>query len=395
MKSRTSLKSLQKREQTLSMLYDFAKQITHANNSQDFREIFLESLTRYFHYDFVFITANNSEMGAPFPQHPHFNQKEWVAARWCWQHKSPCGMSTQTFSGVNWYFEPLLIEQRLLGIMAIYIKYPSSIEKFMNEQLILKSMFSQISNLLLKRSLEQEERKLSIVSEQEKLQKSLLSSVSHDLKTPLASIMGTLSSVVNYSDVFAQKDINEMLGIALSESKRLDHYIDKVIQMLKVESGALKLNKQSIAVVDLIQDLKTISQQRYPDWHFVFTTSDKQVCLVADNVLLQQVLLNLIDNAVKFSPKDSRIEIDFSRQKTHSIIRVCDQGAGIDPDDLQKIFNVFYRIEKKDSYTKGHGLGLAVCKGIIEAHGGQIKAISQGHNQGTCFQITLPLDERR
>nr|WP_234393756.1 ATP-binding protein [Fangia hongkongensis] len=393
--SRMSLLALREREKSLSMLYDFSKQLSKINTDKDFREVILSELERYFNYDFVFINASNETFdAASFPQHPNFNQKELIAARWCWQHKSICGATTNTFSALTWYFEPLLIEGRLLGIIAVHLRIKQEKERFLSQYTVIKPMFSQVSQLLLKRFLETEEQKLKTLAEQQKLQKSMLSSVSHDFKTPLASIMGSLSSVIQYKDMFNQKDKEEMLTVAYDESKRLDRYIDNIMQMLKLESQALVLNKKATSTEAFINELEIIAKRRYKSQRFNFAMT-KNVMIECDNMLLQQVLLNLIDNAVKFSDNPQKqITVSVNTTETHCVFQVKDEGVGIQKEDLESVFNVFYRIEKKDSYTQGNGLGLAICKGIIEAHNGEISAKSDGANQGAAFNVLLPMNNK-
>lgn len=139
-----------------------------------------------------------------------------------------------------------MIENRVLGVIAIYLSSETAVERITTDSVILSSMLSHISHILLKRNLEKEEKKSLLLDEQRRLQKSMLSSVSHDLKTPLASIMGALSSIKSYKDSFNPEQQVEMLDLALTESKRLDSYIDNIIQMLKVDSGKLSLNIQNV-----------------------------------------------------------------------------------------------------------------------------------------------------
>ncbi len=391
-RTRTLIRILRNREKTLSMLYDFSNKIS-VQHTEDFRKVFLNALSSYFPYDFVFIDSDRNIMGSPFPQNPLFNQKEWAAAKWSWQQKNICGISTSTFSGLLWYFEPLLIDNRVLGIMAIHVKNQGNIDKFMTDQSLLKTMFSQISNLLLKRNLEKEEHKSAILEEQEKLQKAMLSSVSHDLKTPLASIMGSLSSLLNYQDMFSKEDKREMVTLAFDESKRLDQYIDNVIQMLKMESGYIKLNKSKFSIKHFIVEFQDIVSKRYKHTSLTIALPKNDAAINADKLLLQQVLFNLMDNAVKFSPENAPININIKSYSHRLIIQICDQGIGLESKALSQIFNIFYRIEKEDSYTQGNGLGLAICKGIIEAHHGSIEAQSEGLNQGTTITLMLPLHQ--
>ncbi|QIW10974.1 ATP-binding protein [Francisella sp. LA112445] len=385
---------LKERENNISILYRFTKMFNEKSLDKDLRSIFLHALEEYFKCDFVFLSVSDSELdSAAFPQHPNFNQKELAAAKWSFKYKVSCGKGTNTFAGLNWAIEPLVIENRVLGVIAIYLKSEETIERIVSDSVLLSNMLSHISHLLLKRSLEKEEKKSLLLDEQRKLQKSMLSSVSHDLKTPLASIMGALSSVKSFKDSFSQQQQDEMLDLALTESKRLDNYIDNIVQMLKVDSGKLSLKIQSVNSNIFLDEIKDICSRVYMAQKFKFIAPKEPFEIEMDPVLFQQVILNLVDNAVKFTADfEKEIVISLKRKNDNScLFEVVDQGIGLSEFDLEKIFTIFHRIEKKDSYTHGNGLGLAICKGIVSAHNGKIRAYSDGEGKGSVFKISLSL----
>lgn len=343
---------------------------------------------------FVFLSVSDGELdSAAFPQYPNFNQKELAAAKWSFKYKDSCGKGTNTFAGLDWAVEPLVIENRVLGVIAIYLSSETAVERITTDSVILSSMLSHISHILLKRNLEKEEKKSLLLDEQRRLQKSMLSSVSHDLKTPLASIMGALSSIKSYKDSFNPEQQVEMLDLVLTESKRLDSYIDNIIQMLKVDSGKLSLNIQNVNSNFFLTEIQETCARVYNKQKFRFIMPKEPFEIELDPVLFQQVILNLIDNAVKFTCDfEKEIIISLKRKKAaFCLFEVQDKGIGLRESDMEKIFTIFHRIEKRDSYTHGNGLGLAICKGIVTAHNGKIRVYSDGEGKGSVFKITLPL----
>ncbi|WP_224742304.1 MULTISPECIES: ATP-binding protein [Cysteiniphilum] len=389
-RTRRSLKVLRSREKTLSMLYKFSNEITIKQKEQSFYQRFLEALAQYFDYEFAFIVADDHKLYETIPNSCQLSDKEQAAVRWCWSNKTACGKSTQTFSALPWYFEPLIVDGRMLGIIAICVKFEYKVEAFMFDQILIKTMLSHVANALLQQRLSQQEQEAVILKEQEKLQKTLLSSVSHDLKTPLASITGALSSVLSYEDMFSKEDKAEMLTVALEESKRLDQYIDHILQMLKFSAG-ITINKQSVPLKTLISEVLAIAKKRFVSHQFKLQCLDKDLVINGDKLLLEQVLLNLMSNAVKFSAANSQITLSLKCINTSAVIEVIDQGIGLEQAELESVFSIFHRLKKSDSYTKGHGLGLAICKDIVTAHHGEIYATSEGAHKGSTFIVKLPI----
>ncbi|AJI53106.1 sensor histidine kinase [Francisella philomiragia] len=385
---------LKERENNISVLYRFTKIFNEKSLDKDLRPIFLNALEEYFKCDFVFLSVSNGELeSSAFPQHPNFNQKELAAAKWSFKYKDSCGKGTNTFAGLDWAVEPLVIESRVLGVIAVYLSSEEAVERIVTDSVILSSMLSHISHLLLKRNLEREEKKSLVLDEQRRLQKSMLSSVSHDLKTPLASIMGALSTVKSFKESFTQEQQDEMIDLALTESKRLDNYIDNIIQMLKVDSGKLSLSIRDVDSNDFLAEIEQVCKRVYSKQKFKFIVPRESFKIQLDPILFQQVILNLIDNAVKFTADfDKEVIVSLVRKGNEAcLFEVKDQGIGLKEVDMEKIFTIFHRIEKRDSYTHGNGLGLAICKGIVAAHNGKIRVYSDGEGKGSVFKVTLPL----
>ncbi len=385
-----SVKVLRSREKTLSMLYKFSNEIVIKKSNESFYERFLALMVQYFDYDFAFVVADDEALAQIFPASHQLTDKDEAAIHWCWRNKIPCGKSTQTFGALSWYFEPLIVDERMLGIIAIHVKFEYKVEAFLFDQVLIKTMLSHVANELLQQRLLHQEQEALLLKEQEKLQKALLSSVSHDLKTPLASITGSLSSVLNYGKMFSNEDKTEMLHLALDESKRLDQYIDHILQMLKFSSG-VAINAQKIELRSWLEEVMAIARQRFTTHYFDCQIEGEPASIQGDSLLLQQVLLNLLTNAVKFSGLGSKVVVKLKQHGNFAVMEVVDQGIGLQKGELESIFSIFHRLKKSDSYTQGQGLGLTICKDIVEAHHGEIYAISQGENKGSAFTVKLPI----
>jgi two-component system sensor histidine kinase KdpD len=225
------------------------------------------------------------------------------------------------------------------------------------------------------------------------LRAALLSSVSHDLRTPLASIKAAASSLLQ-EDVQWDEEAQRGFARAIErEADHLNHLVSNLLDMSRIENGALKPEKELYPIDELIRDvvdrLHPLLQGRAVHTHVPADLPPAEF----DYLQMDQVLTNLIENAVRYTPPESPIDVYAERQDSHIVISVADRGPGIPTADLERVFDKFYRVLPKKGTTKhptGSGLGLAVSKGLVEAHGGQIWA-KQREGGGTVFSLTLPV----
>ncbi|MCI0475517.1 MAG: ATP-binding protein, partial [Anaerolineales bacterium] len=232
-------------------------------------------------------------------------------------------------------------------------------------------------------------RQAQVLQETEKLQGALLNSISHDLRTPLVSITGTLSSLQEDAVQFDAATRQSMIETAYAEAQRLNHLVGNLLDMSRIESGAMRVRQEWCDVQDVIGSALDNLGERIHERQVSVDLPATLPMVPLDFVLIVQVLVNLLDNALKYSPPRSRIEV--SAQVTALIleIKVADRGIGIPSEDLTRVFDKFYRVQRPDG-VKGTGLGLAICKGIIEAHRGKIQAENR-EGGGTIVAIQLPL----
>jgi len=222
----------------------------------------------------------------------------------------------------------------------------------------------------------------------EKLQAALLNSISHDLRTPLVSITGALSSLREESLNINQEGRDSLLETAYGEAERLNRLVANLLNMTRLEANAIHLRLEPCDIQDAIGSALNQLEERLGNKPIVVTIPEGLPLVSLDFALFGQVLVNVIDNAVKYSPKDSQIDIDVTQTEKTISIHVCDRGIGIPEEDLERVFDKFYRVSRPES-VNGTGLGLAICKGIVEAHGGQISAANR-QGGGTVITITLP-----
>ncbi|MGI3037785.1 sensor histidine kinase [Vibrio diabolicus] len=224
---------------------------------------------------------------------------------------------------------------------------------------------------------------------QTKLQNSILLSVSHDLRTPLATIIGTLTTLNEYMPKLKDLERKELLDSATSESHRLHQYIENLLQATKLQHGTLKITKKDELIADIVRD----AISRLPNYteKVSMNMDDAVGYLSVSRSLIEQAIFNVLDNAMRFSPENESVEVSLSKQGSSCVIDVRDMGIGIKAEDAEKIFSLFYSGANNKSADSGTGMGLAVAKGIITAHQGEIQSMPV--SEGTLIRIRLPLNQ--
>ncbi|HHF3003704.1 TPA: ATP-binding protein [Vibrio diabolicus] len=224
---------------------------------------------------------------------------------------------------------------------------------------------------------------------QTKLQNSILLSVSHDLRTPLATIIGTLTTLNEYMPKLNDLERKELLDSATSESHRLHQYIENLLQATKLQHGTLKITKKDESIADIVRD----AVSRLPNYteKVSMNIDDSVGHLSVSRSLIEQAIFNVLDNAMRFSPENESVEVSLSKQGSSCVIDVRDMGIGIKAEDAEKIFSLFYSGANNKSADSGTGMGLAVAKGIITAHQGEIQSMPV--SEGTLIRIRLPLNQ--
>jgi two-component system sensor histidine kinase KdpD len=229
-----------------------------------------------------------------------------------------------------------------------------------------------------------------MLAETEQLRSALLTSISHDLRTPLASIMGSISSLRSYGSMYDESQREELLATAQDETERMHRFVGNLLDMTRLDAGALQPKRESCDLQEIVGSALQRTT-RLLEHHTVNTAYSPELPMLSlDFVLMEQVLVNLLENAGKYAPEGSRIEVSVQRHRYALSVEVRDEGPGIPETDLQRIFDPFFRIRGGDRQRAGIGLGLAVCRGFIDAMGGRIRARNRRERSGSIFEIELP-----
>ncbi len=324
-------------------------------------------------------------------------EKDRAAADWALRHRQPAGRYTDTLAGSEWWFLPLTVEggdARAEGGV-IGLRFPSNLHRLGIEQRRLaEAMSEDIAQALVRTRLVADLEDARVGSETERLRSALLSSVSHDLRSPLASIIGAASSLEHYADAMSVQDRLGLLDTIRIEGERLDRYIQNLLDMTRLGHGGLTLNRDWIGVDELIGSAVSRLQRYEPGARFDVSVQPGLAPIWVHPALVEQALFNVLENAAKFSPPDAAVDVDARLLEDGTLrIDVRDRGPGIPEDERKRIFDMFYSVERGDRGRQGTGLGLAICQGMIGAHGGSVEALPGLDGRGTTIRITLPLLE--
>ncbi|HEU5097447.1 MAG TPA: DUF4118 domain-containing protein, partial [Roseiflexaceae bacterium] len=308
-------------------------------------------------------------------------------AQWVYDYGQVAGMGTDTLAGAHALYLPLIASGGALGVLGVR---PAQPRRFLApEQLHLLDTFANQAALALERvALTEETQRAQVQAETERMRSALLSSVSHDLRTPLAVITGATSSLVEGAATLEPATRLELAQTAYDQAERLNRLVGNLLDMTRLESGAVQVRKEWQPLEEVVGAALTRLDDRLREHPVTVALPPDGPLVPLDSVLIEQVLINLLENAIKYTPPGSPIEISAIGAGAVVTVTVSDRGPGIAPGDQQRIFEKFYR---GPSGTGGVGLGLTICRGIVEAHGGRIWAENRPDG-GAAFHFTLPLE---
>ncbi len=323
--------------------------------------------------------------------HFEFDPKESGVAQWVFDHGERAGLGTDTLPGTSALYMPLAGSAGAIGVVAVR---PAEHSRLLDSDqlLLLETLVNQVALAIERTRLSEAAQQAQVNVETERMRNAILSSVSHDLRTPLATITGAASSLLE-----GQRRLDPTAGLELArsiyrEADRLDRLLRNLLDMMRIEAGAVQLNKEWHPVDEVVGAALARLEGRLRD-HTVNTVfpADLPLALV-DGVLLEQVVINLVENAVKYAPAGSAIDLSASASEREIIVEVADRGPGIPAGEEARIFDKFYRA--KPAREGGVGLGLTICRGVIDAHGGRIWAENRPGG-GAVFRFAIPLSERQ
>jgi two-component system sensor histidine kinase KdpD len=331
---------------------------------------------------------NPERLEAAVPREVTLGPDDFAALMLCWAEAKVTGFGTGYYPQCPFRFKPLVTPTAAIGVMAIRMDRKSVADEAYRR--LLSSIADSVALILERVTMSQAMEDIRLREEREKLRAMLLSSVSHDLKTPLASVIGSLSVYRSVADQLPEAQRTMLIQTALDEAQRLDSFITNILDMTRLESGQIRFREEWITPTHLMRHVVKRLQGRLQNHRFTVQRADPRDGEIGVDVMtMEQVLQNILDNAVKYTPPGTPIEVSWSMQGNQFQIQVKDGGPGIPEGQFEKIFDKYARIRRQDSQVAGTGLGLAIARAVIQAQGGGITAANQPGG-GAVFTITLP-----
>lgn len=327
---------------------------------------------------------------AGYPPEDELDQADLAAANWAWDNDRPAGRGSDTLPGAKRLFLPMRTGRGAIGVIGIDDDRTGPLLT-PDQRRLLDALVDQgalaIERVLLVEDMDRVKRTV----ESDRLRGALLTSISHDLKTPLASVLGAASTMRDLGSGLTDEEKHDLLATVIDESERLNRFIANLLDMTKLESGAIVPNTAPHDLSEIIGSALRRASKILVHHRVSLELASDLPMLELDAVLFEQVLFNLLDNAAKYAPSDTTISIRAAQDRDQIALQIMDEGAGIPPAELESVFDKFYRAQKGDHVRPGTGLGLAISRGFVEAMRGTIAAANRADRSGAVLTIRLPI----
>ncbi len=374
------------REERTNALYQLTRELSTANGISEVIKIAKQDIKKYFNLDSLILLKNESgQLDYPNMEKVKFaiSKNDMSVAEWTVQHSLKAGKHTDTLPSSNYTFYPLKGNQMNLGVIAINrdILFTQGEEQFWD------AFISQISGKFEREYLRNMARQAFLLTESDKLYKALFNSISHELRIPVATIMGASDSLL--ATAHPEEIRNELSREIFKAAKRLNRLIENLLNMSRLESGRITPKLDWCDIHDLINNVVENLEEELKPFHLHIVIPDDMPLVKIDFGLMEQVLYNLIYNATQYAANSDNLRVKAFYDNGVMTLQVMDRGPGFSPKEIPLIFNKFYRVE--GSKAGGTGLGLSIAKGFTEAHMGSI-TVENRQNGGSKFTIKIPTE---
>jgi two-component system sensor histidine kinase KdpD len=389
-RAREQAEAAQQREAETAELYDLSRDLAATSDLDAILRALIYHCEQSFHRETVILLLEGNRLIPRLASAGlQLTDEEMAVADWVYRHGEPAGRHTSTLPAAQLRYLPLKTGRGVVGVLGV--GKPGTTEGDLNpaQRRLMEAFANQAAQAIERVILAEEARQMKLLQEAEKLQNALLNSISHDLRTPLVSITGALTSLREQPDSLDEESRTSLLLTACEEADRLNRLVGNLLSMTRIESGALRLNIQPGDVQDVIGTALEQLGDRAAGRSIKVTVPEDFPLVPMDFTLMVQVVVNILENAVKYSPRESLIEVSAVLQEKNAHIEIADRGVGIPPADLRRVFDKFYRVQRPESVS-GTGLGLSISKGIVEVHHGSIDAHARVGG-GTIIHVDLPL----
>ncbi|AZV28290.1 MULTISPECIES: sensor histidine kinase [Pseudomonas] len=389
-RQRRQLQALRDTQEETTELLDLSRKLTAATDRQAVVSAAAQHLNGWSDLQLCLLNRDGQggwkvETGGPL----QFTESERAAADWAWQHDQPAGMGTGTLPFGRWWWWPLSVEDGPLALLGVCAKEGQTLSG--QRRRLLTALSQPLAQALARAQLADDLEAARLHGETEQLRSALLASVSHDLRTPLTSMRGSIDSLLALGEAIPLEDRRELLEGTRDEAERLDRYIQNLLDMTRLGHGALKLARDWVSPADIVGSALNRLRAVLSSLQVATDVPAELPLLFVHAALIEQALVNVLENAARFSPSHGRLQLRAGADDSEVFFSVSDEGPGIPVDERAKIFDMFYTAARGDRGGQGTGLGLAICQGMVGAHGGRISVGDGIDGRGTCITLHLPL----
>ena len=380
------------------VLFDTNQLLQQAKGKNEIVSATANQLIKLLGKDIVFYLAENKKLSEPHiftvsddkTNEEITSTNEKAVAEWVQKNNKHAGATTETLSSAKCLYLAIRVNNCVYGVVGIYIgKEP--LDSF--EKSILLSILGECAMSLENEKNAREKEEAAILAKNEQLRANLLRAISHDLRTPLTSISGNASNLLSNGNSFDEATKKQLYTDIYDDSMWLINLVENLLSVTRIEEGRLNLHITEDLVDDVISEALHHVNRKSIEHHISVQNKEDYLLAKMDAKLMVQVIINIVDNAIKYTPKGSNILIKTWKQGDKAIISIADNGDGIPDDMKERVFDMFYSGANKIADSRRSlGLGLSLCKSIVNAHGGKI-AVSDNTPHGTVFTITLPAGE--
>ena len=380
------------------LLFETSQNLQKAESQREIIQITAGQLLKIFQRDIVAYPVNGGELGQPevfpanesLPGDMYSSEKERQAAHWVMMNNKRAGAGTETLSDARCTYLSVRIGEQVYGVVGIAA---SDKELDSIENSLLLSVLGECALALENQKNLEEKEAAAVLAKNEQLRANLLRSISHDLRTPLTSISGNASNLLSNGELFDAKTKQQMYTDIYDDAMWLINLVENLLSVSRLEEGRMNLRLSTELIDEVVAEALRHINRKSAEYHLHVHSGGEFLLAQMDARLIVQVLINIIDNAIKYTPPGSDIEIGWKRQGKWILISIADNGPGIPDEAKPHIFEMFYSASNRIADSRrSMGLGLSLCKPIVNAHGGEI-TVSDNAPHGSVFTFSVPAGE--
>ena len=382
----------QGRARATEALYGFSRKLSGCGNLDDVLWATVYQIASMLKVRVVVLLpeAGRIAVKAGYPPEDELDEADIGAAKWCFDNNRAAGRSADTLPGAKRLFLPMHTGRGTIGVVGIDSDVPGPILT-PDRRRLLDALIDQSGLAIERVQLVQDLDRAKLLTETDKLRQALLTSISHDLRTPLASVLGAATTLRDLDGALDDASKTELLGTVIDEAERLNRFIANLLDMTRLEAGAVAPNLVQHDVGEIVATALTRAGKILAGHNVEIEVAPDLPPLDLDAVLFEQALFNLLDNAAKYAAVGTTIRIQAWQDRGRVHLQILDEGDGIAKGDVELIFDKFYRARKGDRVRAGTGLGLAIARGFVEAMGGTVTASNRTDRTGAVFTLTFEI----